>query len=96
MDLQIEETKDKIATETFNKMSDSFSQIVYLNKSLVEHAYPSLKAGFESFLKKELGKLSEVKSHFDNLSSSLSEALSKKAAINKNKIQVKIIELPNC
>uniref|UniRef100_A0A1I8BL30 Arf-GAP with coiled-coil, ANK repeat and PH domain-containing protein 2 n=1 Tax=Meloidogyne hapla TaxID=6305 RepID=A0A1I8BL30_MELHA len=76
-----------MASDTYKQMSDSLSQIVYLNKSLVDTAYPSLKNGFESFMRRELGKLNEVKSHFNNLSSSLSEALLKKAAINKNKFQ---------
>lgn len=87
-DLQIDEAKDKVVAETFKEISEALSQIVYLNKSLVEHAYPSLKTGFESFIKRELGKLNEVRNQFNTLSSSLSDALSKKAAINKNKIQV--------
>lgn len=36
---------------------------------------------------RDLGKLNEVKLHFENLSSSLTDALSKKAAINKHKTQ---------
>uniref|UniRef100_A0A914LYW0 Uncharacterized protein n=1 Tax=Meloidogyne incognita TaxID=6306 RepID=A0A914LYW0_MELIC len=87
LDMQIDENKNKMALDTYKQMSDSLSQIVYLNKSLVDSAYPSLKTGFESFMRRELGKLNEVKSHFNNLSSSLSEALLKKAAINKNKFQ---------
>ena len=88
LDMQVDEVKDKMASDTYKQMSDSLSQIVYLNKSLVDTAYPSLKTGFESFMRRELGKLNEVKSHFNNLSSSLSEALLKKAVINKNKFQV--------
>uniref|UniRef100_A0A915NAM5 Uncharacterized protein n=1 Tax=Meloidogyne javanica TaxID=6303 RepID=A0A915NAM5_MELJA len=87
LDMQIDENKNRMALDTYKQMSDSLSQIVYLNKSLVDSAYPSLKTGFESFMRRELGKLNEVKSHFNNLSSSLSEALLKKAAINKNKFQ---------
>ncbi|KAF7635551.1 hypothetical protein Mgra_00005093 [Meloidogyne graminicola] len=87
LDMQIDEIQDKMASDIYKQMSDSLSQIVYLNKSLVDTAYPSLKAGFESFMRRELGKLNEVKSHFNNLSSSLSEALLKKASINKHKFQ---------
>jgi hypothetical protein len=88
LDLQIDETKNQTIVDTYKQMTDSISQICYLNKSLLEHAFPSLKAGLNSFMKRELGKLTEVKSHFDSLSGSLTEALSKKAAINKNKVQV--------
>lgn len=34
-----------------------------------------------------MGKLNETKSHFESLSVSLNEALAKKAAINKHKVQ---------
>lgn len=35
----------------------------------------------------ELAKVNETRSHFENLSGSLSEALSKKASIHRNKVQ---------
>uniref|UniRef100_A0A914H2P7 Uncharacterized protein n=1 Tax=Globodera rostochiensis TaxID=31243 RepID=A0A914H2P7_GLORO len=82
-----EDVKQKPAVETYRQLLDTLTQVISLNRALVEHAYPALKAGFDTYLKRELGKLSDVKTHFNSLSASLSEALSKKAAISRNKVQ---------
>ncbi|KAI1710014.1 BAR domain of APPL family domain-containing protein [Ditylenchus destructor] len=74
------------AQDTHKLMSDALAQLVHLNKSLVESAYPALRIGLE-FLRNDLSKLNETRSQFDSLSSSLSDALAKKASINKNKTQ---------
>uniref|UniRef100_A0A183BSQ4 Arf-GAP domain-containing protein n=1 Tax=Globodera pallida TaxID=36090 RepID=A0A183BSQ4_GLOPA len=82
-----EDVKQKPAVETYRQLLDTLTQVISLNRALVEHAYPALKAGFDTYLKRELGKLSDVKTHFNSLSASLSEALSKKAGISRNKVQ---------
>ncbi|KAL3113706.1 hypothetical protein niasHT_016796 [Heterodera trifolii] len=86
-DMGIEEASEKSAVETYRQLLDTLTQIISLNRSLVDHAYPALKTGFDTYLKRELGKLSETRAHFNSLSASLSEALSKKAAIGRNKAQ---------
>lgn len=48
-DMNIE---DDTANETYKMMSDALSQIVHLNKSLMELTYPSLRVTLENFLKK--------------------------------------------
>lgn len=48
-DLEIKETG---ANESYSSLSDAFGQIVHLNKSIIEHSYPALRAGLDSYLKK--------------------------------------------
>lgn len=41
-----------MANETYRMMSDALSQIVHLNKSLIELSFPTLRITLENFLKK--------------------------------------------
>uniref|UniRef100_A0A915EIM6 Uncharacterized protein n=1 Tax=Ditylenchus dipsaci TaxID=166011 RepID=A0A915EIM6_9BILA len=81
------EKEDPAASHTYQLISDAMSQIVNLNRSLVDYSYPELRMALETFLNNDLAKLNENRKLFDNLSSSLADALAKKAAINKSKTQ---------
>uniref|UniRef100_A0A914EAG8 Uncharacterized protein n=1 Tax=Acrobeloides nanus TaxID=290746 RepID=A0A914EAG8_9BILA len=81
------EIDDPLAASTYKTLSDALAQIIHLNKYLIEYSFPGIKMRMSSFVKNELVKVNETKSHFENLASSFSDALSKKASINKNKVQ---------
>ncbi|KAI6232731.1 hypothetical protein M3Y99_00997400 [Aphelenchoides fujianensis] len=46
------ECEEPLAKQTFRSISDSLGQVVHLNKGLIEHTYPALKADLQTFNEK--------------------------------------------
>uniref|UniRef100_A0A1I7YMH4 PH domain-containing protein n=1 Tax=Steinernema glaseri TaxID=37863 RepID=A0A1I7YMH4_9BILA len=76
---------DPLAENIFKQISDAYAQTVHLHKVYVEQANATLSANLTAYLKNELTKVNDAKSHFENLSSTLDENLAKKATISRHK-----------
>ncbi|VDN02897.1 unnamed protein product [Thelazia callipaeda] len=64
-------------------LSDVFAQIVHIYKSFVEQSFLAITNNLTVFLKNERSKVTETRCHFESLSNSLDEALSKRAAVHR-------------
>ncbi|CAG9532161.1 unnamed protein product [Cercopithifilaria johnstoni] len=64
-------------------LSDVFAQVAHIYKSFVEQSHLTIADSLISFLKNERSKVTETRCHFESLSNSLDEALSKRAAVHR-------------
>ncbi|EPB79765.1 hypothetical protein ANCCEY_01139 [Ancylostoma ceylanicum] len=76
-------TGNAIAQSTIHSLSDACGRTVCLTKDFHEQSCMTLYSQLTSFLKTDLVKVQEARAHFDSMSASMDEALSRNASSTK-------------
>uniref|UniRef100_A0A0M3I1Q7 BRO1 domain-containing protein n=1 Tax=Ascaris lumbricoides TaxID=6252 RepID=A0A0M3I1Q7_ASCLU len=73
--------QDATTVATLKSLSDAYAHVVYLHRVLIENASANICSSINGFIKGELAKVSETRSQLESLSTSLDDALARKAAV---------------
>ncbi|KAL6736905.1 hypothetical protein Aduo_007207 [Ancylostoma duodenale] len=76
-------TGNALAQSTIHSLSDACGRTVCLTRDFHEQSCTSLYSQLASFLKTDLVKVQEARAHFDSMSASMDEALSRNASSTK-------------
>uniref|UniRef100_A0A158P7G0 PH domain-containing protein n=1 Tax=Angiostrongylus cantonensis TaxID=6313 RepID=A0A158P7G0_ANGCA len=78
-------TGNVLAQSTLHALSDACGRIVSLTKDFHEQSCMALYNQINSFLKTDLVRVQEARAHFDSMSTSMDEALSRNAASTRTR-----------
>lgn len=74
-----------LAAPALRAISEAYAQTVNLSKDFFHNSTAQLQTKLQNFIKNELHKVGEARSHFEAMSSNMDEALTKNSSVSRTK-----------